>query len=235
MIKAIFFDVGHTLLRPALPTTEVCQRFLAEQGHVVDGQRVKAAMYAADVEHMARYHTPNDDWAQPHTIQALWVRYYHHVFALLGISDGNEQLAHDLIAWYGQPAAWQPFPEVPSVLAALHRRGYVLGAVSDWAPTLTSILHGHNLTRHLHFVLGSGNIGFCKPSLQFYRLALQRGGVPPHEVLHIGDSYYADVRGARAAGIQPVLLDRSGSGTPLDCMVITDLRQLLPLLDSTSL
>ncbi len=233
MIKAIFFDVGHTLLRPALPTAEYCFRFLAAHGHFRDGEQVKAAMHTADAELMARYHTLTDDWAYPHTIHALWVRYYQHVFALLDVADANAQLAQELIAWYGQPAAWQPFPEVSSVLADLHGRGFVLGAVSDWGPTLPAILHSHDLTRYLHFMLGSGNIGFCKPSFQFYRLALQRSGVQPHEALHVGDSYYADVRGARAAGIRPVLLDRSGIPSRLDCPVITDLQQLSPLLDST--
>ncbi len=233
MIKAIFFDVGHTLVRPALPTAEYCCRFLAAHGHVRDGEQVKAAMHTADVEHMAHYHALTDDWAHPHTIHTLWVRYYQHVFALLDIADPQAQLAHALIAWYGQPAAWQPFPEVRTVLADLHGRGYLLGAVSDWAPTLPAILHGHGLTRYLAFVLGSGTMGFCKPSFQFYRLALQRSGVQPDEAMHVGDSYYADVRGARTAGIRPVLLDRSGNARQLDCAVIGDLQQLSPLLDST--
>ena len=33
----------------------------------------------------------------------------------------------------------------------------------------------------------------------------------PETTLHVGDFYWIDVRGARAAGVQPVLLDPPGS------------------------
>jgi len=230
MIKAVFFDVGNTLLHTAQPTTEICRRVLAAHGHDFSPATVKAAMHQADIEHMARYHALHDDWAQPHTIMALWLDYYRQVFDQLGLHDQDQQLAHELIAWYGQPAAWQPFPETRAVLERLHDRGLCVGAVSDWAATLPRILHAHDLTRFLDFVLCSGAIGFAKASLQLYRLALQRAGVQPHEAVHVGDSYYADVRGARAAGIHPVLIDRPGRAPAVDCTVIRDLRELEPLL-----
>lgn len=234
-MKAIFFDVGHTLIRPARSTTDVCQQLLSAHGFTVERTSVRAAMHAADLDHMTRYHTPNHDWADPQTIYALWQRYYRHVFELLAIPELRDAradaLSHELIAWYGQPDAWQPFPEVLTVLAELHARGLRLGAISDWSVTLTPILHAHNLSRHLDFALGSGNIGFCKPHADFYRLALQRAGVAPHEALHVGDSYYADVRGARAVGITPVLIDRSRQLPPFDCITIHDLRDLTPIID----
>jgi putative hydrolase of the HAD superfamily len=230
VIKAIFFDVGNTLLQSATPTSEVCRRLLAEHGHDLPLATVKAAMKLADVEHLQRYHSLRDDWAQPPTIRALWLDYYRTVFDELGLYDEEQQLAQELIDWYGQPHAWQPFPETREVLELCQRRGLCVGAVSDWATTLPRILHGLGLSRYLDFVLCSGAIGFAKPSLQFYRLALRRAGVEAHEALHVGDSYYADVRGARAAGIMPVLIDRLGRAPALDCAVIRDLRELEPLL-----
>lgn len=209
-IKAIFFDVGHTLIQPALPTSEVCRRVLHAHGYTLERAIIKTAMQQADIAHMAHYHSLSDDWARPATILALWLRYYRDVFDRLGLPGADDQLAHELVAWYARPNAWQPFPDVHTALAELHQRGFVLGAVSDWAPSLASIIHGHGLSRYLSFVLSSGSIGVCKPSVQFYQLALQRAQVEPHQALHIGDSYYADVRGARAAGITPVLLDRGG-------------------------
>jgi putative hydrolase of the HAD superfamily len=191
-------------------------------------------MRIADTHHMARYHKPNDDWAQPHTIVSLWLDYYRHVFELLHFTDHDQQLAHDLIAWYGRPEAWRPYPDVAAILPAIAERGVVIGAVSDWGQTLTAILHAHHISAHLDFVIASGNIGLSKPNIQLYRLALQRANVQPHEALHIGDSYYADVCGARAAGIHPVLLDRSASLPALDCRVVTDLLQLVPLVDQLS-
>ncbi len=234
MIKAVFFDVGNTLIHTAISPTEQCRRMLEQRGYVVPREQVRAAMRIADTQHMARYHKPNDDWAQPHTILSLWLDYYRHVFDLLHFVDSDQQLAHELIAWYGRAEAWQAYPDVAAVLPAIGERGLVVGAVSDWGHTLTSILHAHNISAHLDFAIASGNIGLSKPNVQLYRLALQRAGVQGHEALHIGDSYYADVCGARAAGIHPVLLDRSASLPSLDCSVVPDLLQLLPLLDDAS-
>lgn len=235
MIKSIFFDVGHTLITTAMPTTAVCQRMLSEHGYSYERERVQAAMRAADAEYATRYHTPNHDWSSPQTIQALWLRYYRHVFELLALPQLDaaqaDALAHELIGWYGQPAAWQPFEDALPVLADLHARGLRLGAVSDWGVTLTPILHAHGFSRYLDFALSSGNIGFCKPHAHFYQLALQRARVAPDEALHVGDSYYADVRGARAVGITPVLLDRAGTLPPLDCITIRTLHELIRVIE----
>lgn len=236
MIKAIFFDVGHTLITTAQPTSAVCQRMLDAHGYHCSLERVKTAMHTADVEHTAHYHALGHDWASQQTIYDLWLRYYRHVFRLLALPRLHEAqadaLANELIDWYGQPAAWQPFPDALPVLADLHTRGLRLGAVSDWGLTLTPILHAHGFSRYLDFALGSGNIGFCKPHAHFYRLALQRAAVAPHAALHVGDSYYADVRGARAVGITPVLLDRAGTLPPLDCTTIRDLHELASVIGS---
>lgn len=232
MIKAIFFDVGYTLLHTAEPTSKVCRKVLRAHGHDLPLARIKAAMKPADATHTQRYHSLRDDWAQPHTIRGMWLDYYRHVFDELGFPDEDQQLAHELIDWYAEPQAWQPFPEAREVVERLHSQGLCIGAVSDWAPTLPRILQAHGFTRWLDFVLCSGNIGFAKPNVQFYRLAIERAGVQPDEALHVGDSYYADVRGARAAGITPVLIDRAGRAPALDCAVIRDLRELEPLLRS---
>ena len=50
------------------------------------------------------------------------------------------------------------------------------------------------------------------------KAALQRAGVAPDEVLHVGDTFSTDVVGARAAGMRAVLLDPFGhyEGAHLD-------------------
>ena len=52
----------------------------------------------------------------------------------------------------------------------------------------------------------------------------------PERAVYVGDTYLKDVLGARAAGLAPVLLDRSGAAIVQDCPVVGDLRELVPLL-----
>ncbi len=153
MIQAIFFDVGHTLLQPAASISETCRRFLWTYGHDRSIDAIKAALLIVDQGRMADYHAFNDDWAHPETIQMLWLRYYRCLFSLLDVPDNGERLAKEIIAWYGQPQAWQPFPDVVDTLKRLQECGFRLGAISDWAPTLLSILQVHGLSRHLYFFL----------------------------------------------------------------------------------
>jgi putative hydrolase of the HAD superfamily len=54
-----------------------------------------------------------------------------------------------------------------------------------------------------------------KPDPRIFELACERVGVPAERSAHVGDHMYADVIGARAAGMRPVLIDRRGdAGIP---------------------
>ncbi len=54
------------------------------------------------------------------------------------------------------------------------------------------------------FVMTSADYIFRKPSPVIFKTALQKCGTSPQKVMHCGDSFSADVCGARGAGITPV-------------------------------
>lgn len=70
-----------------------------------------------------------------------------------------------------------------------------------------------------------------KPHRELFEKALAVSGYPAGQAVHIGDSLTSDVAGARAAGIAPVLLDRSGAHADApDCPVVSSLPAALALL-----
>lgn len=69
-----------------------------------------------------------------------------------------------------------------------------------------------------------------KPHPEIFRHALEVSGCAPQEAIHIGDSYSSDVAGARAAGIAPVLIQRTGDTSYPDVPVIRQLSEALALL-----
>jgi FMN phosphatase YigB (HAD superfamily) len=56
-------------------------------------------------------------------------------------------------------------------------------------------------------IVDSGRVGSEKPDIGIFTIALERAGVDPTAVVHVGDMVSTDVIGASAAGITPVHLD----------------------------
>jgi putative hydrolase of the HAD superfamily len=53
-------------------------------------------------------------------------------------------------------------------------------------------------------------VGHAKPAPEIFRVALEKLGVAADDAVHIGDTAWADVDGARAAGVRPLHLDPFG-------------------------
>jgi len=111
-------------------------------------------------------------------------------------------------------------PGTAETLAALKERGFILGVVSNADGRVASFLELAGLARHLDFVVDSGIVGVEKPNPRIFEIALGYAGVQASEALHVGDVYEVDVLGARAAGIEPVLLVANGGPAPADVSVI---------------
>lgn len=69
-----------------------------------------------------------------------------------------------------------------------------------------------------------------KPHREMFEKALEMSGCKPEEVVHIGDSLISDVKGAKEAGIRPILLDRKGRGKEDGVTVVRSLREALDIL-----
>jgi FMN phosphatase YigB (HAD superfamily) len=77
-------------------------------------------------------------------------------------------------------------------------------------------------------------VGCYKPAPDIFARALDRLGLAPSEVLHVGDSDVDDVAGARAAGLRVAWLNRDGRtlcpGVPRPDFEIRDLGEVASLL-----
>lgn len=66
---------------------------------------------------------------------------------------------------------------------------------------------------------------------RIFQLALDACSASPETTVYVGDIYEIDVRGARATGITPVLLDPLSRYGGVDCLCIDSLDRLLVLLE----
>ena len=111
-------------------------------------------------------------------------------------------------------AAWHAHtpldPEATSVLGELQGR-YKLALISnfDHPPHVHRLLDELALRPFFDVVVVSGDVGVKKPDPAIFTPALEQTGLTTDEALFVGDSPEDDVAGAKAAGMRPVLIQRS--------------------------
>lgn len=227
--RAVFFDAGNTLLRPYPSVEHVCTEVFGRNGYHVEQDDLKDAVEAGDKYYEERYWQDDTFWCSEHKARSLWVDLYSLVARELGINGDRRRLAQEIYDEFGFHHRWQLFPDVLSTLEGLKELGLKIGIISNWDSRLSDLCSGIGITDYLEFIMCSAVIGRLKPQPEIFHMALDRAEVRPIEALHVGDHYYADVLGARAAGITPVLIHRTGNATKSDCETISDLRLLLEI------
>lgn len=85
-------------------------------------------------------------------------------------------------------------------------QGTPLCLVSNFYGNLNAVLRDYGLDRYFRDVVESAAVGIRKPDPAIYRLALERMGVSPDEVIVVGDSFSKDIVPARSLGCHTVWL-----------------------------
>jgi putative hydrolase of the HAD superfamily len=130
--------------------------------------------------------------------------------------------------------SWRLFDDVAVTLDALRARGIRLGLITNNEPVhQRAKLAQVGLDTGFDAVVISGEVGFAKPAGEIFAHACNLAGVDPVASVHVGDRLDLDARGALAAGMRGVWLDRRGEhdGSALDVTVIRGLDELDPLLN----
>ena len=128
---------------------------------------------------------------------------------------------------------FRPYDDVPPALAELRAAGHRLVVVSNWDVSLHDMLRTTGLGTLVDGAISSAEAGARKPDPAIFRraLALAGGAAERHPPLHAGDSLELDVAGARAAGLEAVLIARDGmpDDLPGDVAVLPSLGGLAAL------
>ena len=112
----------------------------------------------------------------------------------------------------------------------LKEAGYFLAVISNRDNPFHETLELHGLSEFFHFSLAGGEVDAFKPEPEIFVHALKRANLTAQEAIYVGDNYYADVIGARRAGLRPVLYDPNGLFPDADCDRIKSFDELIPLI-----
>ena len=122
------------------------------------------------------------------------------------------------------------YPEVEQALAALAAR-VPLFAVTNGNACVKRVGIGHYFTASID----AATVGAAKPDPRVYAALLGRAQLPAAAILHVGDDAFADVTGARAAGIRSVWMNRTGGLWPAELVPadheVTTLSAVVELVD----
>ncbi|HZP56721.1 MAG TPA: HAD family hydrolase [Dehalococcoidia bacterium] len=129
-----------------------------------------------------------------------------------------------------------------AAVRALDAEGYALGCVTNTLADTASIramLRRHGLEDVMRSVVVSADEGWRKPHSSLFAKALRELAVAPHEAVFVGDSPYHDIAGAKAAGMRAVLTQQyavrphDGMEPPPDAVIshVRELREVIRRMD----
>jgi len=199
--QAILFDVGGTLLNVVRDPHTTAIEAIAHLGDL------SAAEFAVAIQKVVEEWRAADGRPEVEDLPETWVDHNRRALMLTGFA-GNIVVAAQIMEDVFLSEGLEVYPDVVRAVTALASRGYKMGVVSNWPATLESTLQQFGLGRFFPVIVASGTVGYAKPHPHIFRIAADRMGVDPQDVLYVGDSVEQDVMGARAAGMNVVLLDR---------------------------
>jgi putative hydrolase of the HAD superfamily len=231
-IDAIIFDLDGTL-RHSVPSADDTQfRFANKLGAGVPadlqilGARWAHYYWAQSFElrnDMDKYGDADDDF---------WINYsYRYLMSLTVPEKRAKNLAPKLTAL--MESRYEPenyvFPDTPQLLQTLKSTGFTLGLVSNRSRPCQEECENLGLLKYFDFAYVAAEVDAWKPNPQIFDRALSLIDSWPERIIYVGDNYYADIMGARNAGLQSVLLDEKGIFPEAECPVIGKLGELMEM------
>lgn len=188
VIRGVLFDYSGTLFR-LQPSNE----WTDGMGQLDDSQREQLIILLTATNTNTLHLPPDlrDAWERrdldPETHRAVYL-------AALGMSGlplppGAAQTLYDRML---NPDSWRPYPDTAAALRLLRAAGVPVGVVSNIAWDILEVFRRAGVEDLVDEFLMSYAEGVMKPDPKIFTVACQRIGVPPEQVLMIGDSPEAD-------------------------------------------
>lgn len=217
ILCAITLDVGSTLIDPHPSVGHIYAQVAAEAGFPNLSPELLNE----------RFHAAFHGRSQPLHAHVDWATVVDQTFQGLVEPAPSRSFFSRLYRRFIQPEAWRIYPDVVPALTELQARRVPLAIVSNWDERLRPLLRSLELDGYFQQIVVSCESGCSKPSSTIFQHAARCLCLPPNSILHVGDHPKEDIQGARDAGFQAVLLDRSQP--PIHTIRISALTELLEL------
>lgn len=204
-MRAVSFDLGQTLVEfdETLLLAQAQRRGLT----LTLGRLSEVQSDAWCAYNLAKSHgqTGFDAWAAfvRFLLQGAELRSLH------GSQPVSAEIREEFLRylWSEQPHnnLWRkPIPGMFELLRTLHRRGTKLGVLTNSEGRAQQLVDELGFGEFVDVVVDSGVEGIEKPDPRIFTKLAERLNCEFGEIVHVGDSYEADVLGALGAGMIPI-------------------------------
>ena len=199
-VKAIFFDVGNTLL---FPNRERIHAPLTKRGILPDADLLR------DLECRTKNQFDGMMTTNGSTDHSFWWLFYSQLLSEIGLHDNA--IRDQLVASIRNSGNWDTIrPGTAEQLRDIGKR-YPIAVISNADGRIEDVLRRCGIAHCFRTTTDSGLVGYEKPHPEIFRQALKSMNAAPEESLYVGDVYSVDYLGATGAGMQAVLIDIPGA------------------------
>jgi HAD superfamily hydrolase (TIGR01662 family) len=201
-VRAVLFDVDFTLARPGPALMPEGYVRAAEQfGLALDPERYEQARTDSLVD-LKRHPELDHD-------EGIWIAFTERIVrGMGGDTPFAREVAIELTSRWQRHENFELYEDSVQVLERLRADGIKIGLVSNSARDVHEFALHHALP--IDAGLSSFHHGKAKPHASIFRAVLDLLAVDAPDALMVGDTVEDDVEGARAVGMQAILLDRLG-------------------------
>ncbi|ADL50068.1 HAD family hydrolase [Clostridium cellulovorans] len=132
--------------------------------------------------------------------------HFCNILREIGIeADVAKSISDNIREKYLTPDKWYLYDDTISCLKISLERGYSNIVISNHVPELQELINALGISDYFIKVYSSAHVGFEKPNKKIYETAIM-SLEDPESITMIGDNYFADVQGAKKAGIDAILV-----------------------------
>lgn len=221
MNKALFWDFDGTLVYSNHMWSETVYQVLKNN---VPGCMAGYEDIRPFVRTCFTWHTPDEDYSQV-TGDKWWTLMFER-FSRVYTQFSVEQAAADELALMIKPEIlniknYRLYSDSVETLRKAIEMGYSNYIISNNYPELEQTIAGLGLSAYFSDIIVSAKVGYDKPRKEIFDHALNVAR-NPEKCLMIGDNVFADVYGAKLAGIKSVLVhsnEESGADFAFDDLI----------------
>jgi putative hydrolase of the HAD superfamily len=216
-VGAVGFDLDGTLFDHHGSARSAAAHFLGSLG-VVASDSTLSRWFDAEEEQFERWRAGEISFSEQRR-QRL-----RSVLPALGVDvPASDVDVDELFGGYlrAYESSWRAFPDAIPLLQSLRVSGHRIGLLTNGTEAQQlAKLRRTGLLVQFDVVCTSERIGFAKPDVRAFAVLASELGVEPGACLFVGDDPVKDVDGARAAGMQALLVDgRRSRELPIDEVV----------------